>query len=69
MSLYEIPSDQLSAMEAFAKTNNDPIVMVNLLKIRDRAEYPPDSSAKPCSGREAFARYQEGSRLIMCIEA
>ena len=35
-----------------------PIVMVNLLKFRERAAYPEDSDAAPCSGAEAYARYQ-----------
>lgn len=35
-----------------------PIVMVNLLKFRERAAYPDDSGLEPCSGAEAYARYQ-----------
>ena len=35
-----------------------PIVMVNLLKFRETADYPVDSGFPPCSGREAYARYQ-----------
>lgn len=34
-----------------------PIVMINLLRFRERAEYPDDFDAEPCSGREAYARY------------
>jgi uncharacterized protein (DUF1330 family) len=34
-----------------------PIVMINLLRYRDRAEYPSGSDAEPCSGREAYQRY------------
>jgi uncharacterized protein (DUF1330 family) len=37
-----------------------PIVMINLLRYRDRAEYPPASAAEPCSGREAYQRYGAG---------
>jgi uncharacterized protein (DUF1330 family) len=35
-----------------------PIVMVNLLKFRDRAAYPAEADEPPCSGAEAYARYQ-----------
>ena len=36
-----------------------PIVMINLLRYRERADYPADSGASPCSGREAYQRYGE----------
>ncbi len=35
-----------------------PVVMVNLLKFREVAVYPADSDESPCSGAEAYARYQ-----------
>ena len=35
-----------------------PVVMVNLLKFHDLARYP-DGQGEPCTGREAYARYQE----------
>lgn len=35
-----------------------PIVMVNLLKFRERAAYPGDAGFEPCTGAEAYARYQ-----------
>ena len=34
-----------------------PVTMLNLLRFRQQAEYPQDSDAVPCSGREAYARY------------
>jgi len=34
-----------------------PLVMINLLKYRERAEYPQDFDAEPCSGRDAYGRY------------
>lgn len=34
-----------------------PIVMINLLRYREHADYPPGSDAAPCSGREAYRRY------------
>lgn len=35
-----------------------PIVMVNLLKFRDQAAYPPDSGEPARSGPEAYALYE-----------
>ncbi len=34
-----------------------PLVMINLLRYRERAQYPPGGDAAPCSGREAYQRY------------
>jgi len=34
-----------------------PLVMINLLRYRERAQYPPGAGADPCSGREAYQRY------------
>lgn len=35
-----------------------PVVMVNLLKFRAQAAYPDERGEPPCSGAEAYARYQ-----------
>jgi uncharacterized protein (DUF1330 family) len=35
-----------------------PVVMMNLLKFRETANYPADSGMAPCSGKEAYDRYQ-----------
>ena len=48
--------DQLRQLLADA-SDESPIVMINLLRYRDRAEYPKGSDAAPCSGREAYQRY------------
>ncbi len=64
MSYYEIPEDALAEMEAFATANDGPIVMVNLMKLRAQAAYPSGSSAAPCSGAEAMARYSSGSAEV-----
>ena len=37
--------------------DDQPIVMLNLLRYRERAEYPPGFDASPCSGVEAYQRY------------
>lgn len=36
-----------------------PIVMLNLLKFRDQADYGPDDTEPPVSGARAYARYQK----------
>ena len=35
-----------------------PVVMLNLLKFREQANYPAGSPHAPCSGAEAYRRYQ-----------
>lgn len=46
-------------LQAFAERMPDdtPILMLNLLRFRDQAEYPAGSAHAPCSGRVAYARY------------
>jgi uncharacterized protein (DUF1330 family) len=34
-----------------------PVVMINLLRYREKAAYPEGFDAEPCSGREAYGRY------------
>lgn len=48
-------------LQAFLGSADDglPIVMINLLRYRERASYPEGFSAEPCSGREAYQRYAE----------
>ena len=62
-SHLEITEDNLLAMEAFAETNNEPIVMVNLMQIKPNAEYE-DPKLNNCSGLEAFARYTSESAEV-----
>ena len=42
--------------EFFGAADDGPFVMVNLLKFKEKAEYP-DGSEPELSGREAYARY------------
>lgn len=57
-----------AALEALAKLPDDePVVMLNLLRFRDQARYAADSSHAPCSGREAYARY--GARALLHVQA
>ena len=55
-------------LRAFAEQPDDgaPIVMLNLLRYRERADYSQHPEQVPCSGREAFKRYAKHS--IACIE-
>ena len=59
----EITGDNLAAMEAFAESNEEPIVMVNLMQVRPRAEYE-NPALNDCTGLEAFARYTSGSAEV-----
>ena len=38
----------------------EPVVMLNLLRFRERASYPAQHPADPCTGFEAFMRYSAG---------
>lgn len=57
-------------MQAFLRDTGDAarVVMINLLRYRERADYAPDSGAEPCSGREAYQRYGEvASRHVAAV--
>lgn len=46
------------AVEVLAGLPDDgAVVMLNLLRFRERADYPPDHPDPPCTGREAYDRY------------
>ena len=49
----------------FAGAATGPMVMINLLKFRDKAEYP-DGSDAGLSGRDAYLRY--GMAVQKCLE-
>ena len=49
-------ADQVRALRDAGR--DGPVVMLNLLKFRDAAAYPDDSGEAPCSGVDAYARYQ-----------
>ena len=59
MSSIEPSHDQLQKLVAAAK-DDAPVVMINLLRYRERATYPPGIEAEACSGREAYQRYGMG---------
>ena len=52
-----MPNDEQMA-EFLDPGNDEPIYMVNLLKFKDKAEYP-DKRETDLSGREAYAIYSE----------
>ncbi len=57
-----------AALEALVKLpDGEPVVMLNLLRFRDRAAYPEGSGHVPCSGREAYARY--GAKALDHVHA
>lgn len=50
------PADLAAAAAAFP--GGTTLVMINLLRFRDQAHYPPDRDVEPCTGRAAyFDRY------------
>ncbi len=53
----EPTAEQIGRLTAVEE--DGPIVMVNLLRYRDKAAYGAEVSAEPCTGREAYARYSE----------
>ena len=61
MASIEPSSQQLQALIA-ESSSSAAIVMINLLRFRDRAAYPPGYDAEPCSGRDAYQRY--GARVL-----
>ena len=59
----EISEDNLASMEAYATKNDNPIVMVNLMNVREVAKYE-DRTFPSCSGYEAFTRYTKDSSEV-----
>ena len=64
---YTWPSDE--QWESFQKafSPSEKVIMLNLLKFRESADYRNFPNETPCSGREAFARYE--THVIPCIES
>lgn len=60
MPAMQPTSDQMSAFAA--DPHDSPIVMINLLKFREKATYPAEAAeaAENLSGVEAYQRYGEG---------
>ncbi|MGL4542277.1 MAG: DUF1330 domain-containing protein [Polymorphobacter sp.] len=49
-------ADQVRALRD--KGPDGPIIMLNLLKFKAQATYPPEAAEPPCSGAAAYSRYQ-----------
>jgi uncharacterized protein (DUF1330 family) len=58
MGSVEPTADGIAALAALPGEDGA-IVMINLLRYRERAVYPDGFEAEPCSGREAYGRYGE----------
>lgn len=58
-----LPSPE-QGMAFFTSPEDGPFVMVNLLKFKDRAEYPDGADAH-LTGAEAYARYGEAVRKLV----
>ena len=56
-------------IEAFVAQTEDtePIMMLNLLRYREQADYTDHPDQPACSGREAYQRY--GTKAVACIES
>lgn len=54
------------AQAFFGDTDHGPMVMVNLLKFKDKATYP-DGRDPGLSGRDAYNRY--GTAVVDCLKA
>lgn len=62
------PEDaRLAAVALQAATDHSPVVMLNLNRYRDRAEYAPGTAVADVSGREAYLRY--GVVALQAIES
>jgi uncharacterized protein (DUF1330 family) len=48
--------DQVRALRDHGR--DGPVVMMNLLKFRETAQYPPELGMAACSGKDAYDRYQ-----------
>lgn len=59
MGSVEPTREQIEALAA--GDTQAPITMINLLRFRERADYPEDFDAAPGSGRQAYERYAEGA--------
>ena len=62
MSEYFLEPTQASGAALFSRNISGPVVMLNLLRLREVADYtcaPELAGAGPISGREAFQRYIE----------
>ncbi|WP_417318426.1 hypothetical protein [Emcibacter sp.] len=56
--MYVFPTDK--QIEEFTESDPDqPVLMINLVRLRENAQYPENSDHGPCSGAKAFDTYVE----------
>lgn len=48
---------KLDITEIAELASDKPVIMLNLLRYREQADFPQGYSDQPCSGREAYQRY------------
>ncbi len=65
MATVEASSDQLRALNALDEEQG-PVLMLNLLRYRQQAQYPADSDETPCTGQAAYERY--GVQVLPMID-
>lgn len=66
MYTVEPSPERFSEFRSGAETEG-PVVMINLLRFREQADYAAESGEEPCSGREAYRRY--GALAFPMVEA
>ena len=54
-NIHPLPEQIKAFMEA--PDDGEPVIMINLLKYREQAQYPDGMDVEPCTGREAYQRY------------
>jgi uncharacterized protein (DUF1330 family) len=68
MGSIEPEVEQFRALVAAAEApggDEQPIMMINLLRFAESASYPEGFDAEPCTGAEAYARYSaEAQRFL-----
>ncbi len=64
--LNEVMPRSDAAQAFFGDAAHGPMVMVNLLKFKDKAEYPDGHANAGMTGKEAYAVY--GAAVMKCLE-
>lgn len=64
--LNEVMPRSDAAQAFFGDAAHGPMVMVNLLKFKDKAEYPEGHANAGMTGKEAYAVY--GAAVMKCLE-
>ena len=64
---YIEPEDHQMAAFLAEFPGDTSVVMLNLLRFREQAEYPPGEDEEPCTGFEAYIRY--GGGVMPMIES